>query len=258
MQVLFGGKRGCVARLMAEFSDYIVYVDESGDHSLTSIDQQFPVFALSFCVVKKDAYMRSIVPAVQALKFKYWGHDAIVLHEHGIRKSKGDFTWMLTNKERREAFYCDLHRIMIDMPFDLIGSVIDKKAHVKTYLDPWSPYDLALQFYLERLCIFLIERGQSGRLIHVVFECRGKREDDDLERKFRQIVTEESGVGYLSPNFSAMEFKPTFAKKSINSTGLQLADLTARPLALWTIRPEQFNRTYSVIKDKLWGMKMFP
>ena len=37
---------------MAEFSDYIVYVDESGDHSLTSIEADFPVFSLSFCVVK--------------------------------------------------------------------------------------------------------------------------------------------------------------------------------------------------------------
>ena len=32
------------------FGDYIVYVDESGDHSLVSIDQRFPVFALVFCV----------------------------------------------------------------------------------------------------------------------------------------------------------------------------------------------------------------
>ena len=49
---------------MAEFSDFIVYVDESGDHSLTSIDRHFPVFALSFCVVRKADYVDSVVPAV--------------------------------------------------------------------------------------------------------------------------------------------------------------------------------------------------
>jgi hypothetical protein len=29
-------------------SDYIIYVDESGDHSLESIDSEFPTFVLSF------------------------------------------------------------------------------------------------------------------------------------------------------------------------------------------------------------------
>ena len=38
---------------MTGFSNYIVFVDESGDHSLTSIDPQFPVFSLSFCIVRK-------------------------------------------------------------------------------------------------------------------------------------------------------------------------------------------------------------
>ena len=29
------------------FSDYVVYVDESGDHSLASIDSDYPVFVLA-------------------------------------------------------------------------------------------------------------------------------------------------------------------------------------------------------------------
>ena len=31
------------------FSKYIVYVDESGDHSLQSIDDNYPLFVLAFC-----------------------------------------------------------------------------------------------------------------------------------------------------------------------------------------------------------------
>ena len=94
---------------LTKFSDYIAYVDESGDHSLTSIDADFPVFSLSFCVVKKDDYLAQVVPAMQALKFKYWGHDSIVLHEHEIRKSKGDFSFLLTDRTLREQFYDDLN-----------------------------------------------------------------------------------------------------------------------------------------------------
>lgn len=177
---------------MTEFSDYTVYVDESGDHSLTSIDPQFPVFALSFCVVKKTDYISFVVPSVQAMKFKYWGHDAVVLHEHEIRKSKGDFTWLLTDRKNREAFYEDLNQIMVEAPVSLIGSVIDKYALVGKYTKPWSPYEFALHFCLERLHMFLKENNQTGKRVHVVFECRGRTEDDDPELTFRRIVGGES------------------------------------------------------------------
>ncbi|WP_233079829.1 DUF3800 domain-containing protein [Rheinheimera soli] len=35
------------------FSKYIVYVDESGDHSLQSIDENYPVFVLAFSIFHK-------------------------------------------------------------------------------------------------------------------------------------------------------------------------------------------------------------
>ena len=31
-----------------DYSDYIVYVDESGDHGLKTIDENYPVFVLAF------------------------------------------------------------------------------------------------------------------------------------------------------------------------------------------------------------------
>ncbi|WP_421997080.1 DUF3800 domain-containing protein [Roseovarius confluentis] len=243
---------------MAEFSDYIVYVDESGDHSLTSIDPDFPVFSLSFCIVKKDDYTRAVVPSVQALKFKYWGHDAVVLHEHEIRKSKGDFTWLLTDRARRKEFYEDLNQIMVDAPITIIASVIDKLKLTARYPRPWNPYELALHFCMERLLMFLTSMGQQGKRVHVVFECRGKVEDAELELTFRRIVGGANQWGWVSRDFSVMEFEPKFAKKSVNSTGLQLADLTARPIAIKTLRPEQPNRAYDVILTKLGQIKEFP
>ena len=243
---------------MAEFSDFIVFVDESGDHSLTSIDRQFPVFALSFCVFDKADYINRVVPAVQALKFRYWGHDAVILHEHEIRKSKGDFTFLLTDRALREGFYADLHQIVADAPFRVIASVIDKVKLTERYANPWSPYEIALHFCLERLLMFMQGTGQAGRRVHVVFECRGKEEDESLELAFRRIVAGERQWGYRQHRFSDLEFEPKFARKSTNSTGLQLADLTARPLALKTLRPDQANRTYAVLAEKLYAIKEFP
>ena len=76
---------------MADFSDYIVYADESGDHGLDRIDQDFPVFCLAFVVVKKTEYIEKLVPAIQRIKFDFWGHDWVVFHEHEIRKQKESF-----------------------------------------------------------------------------------------------------------------------------------------------------------------------
>ena len=38
------------------FSDYVVYVDESGDHGLKSMDKTYPIFVLAFCVFNKQQY----------------------------------------------------------------------------------------------------------------------------------------------------------------------------------------------------------
>ena len=35
-------------------SDYLVFVDESGDHSLTSIDDAYPLLVLCFCIIKNE------------------------------------------------------------------------------------------------------------------------------------------------------------------------------------------------------------
>ena len=41
---------------MPEFSDYVIYADESGDHSLEHIDQTYPVFVLCLCLFRKKDY----------------------------------------------------------------------------------------------------------------------------------------------------------------------------------------------------------
>lgn len=51
------------------YSDYIVYVDESGDHSLQSINPEYPMFVLAFVIFHKEHYANQICPAIQQLKF---------------------------------------------------------------------------------------------------------------------------------------------------------------------------------------------
>jgi hypothetical protein len=239
------------------FSDYIVYVDESGDPNLSNINPVFPMFCLSFCVVEKSNYVSSIVPSFQNFKFKYFGHDLVVLHEHEIRKSKGKFTLLLTNSELRQQFYSDLTQLMTDADMNVIAGVIRKSALVKSYKDPYDPYRLALLFCMEKLLSYLLAKGQKDKIVDVIFESRGRNEDRELEVVFRRICDNQEGWGFKSFDFRQCDFRPVFAPKTCNSTGLQLADLTARPIALKTLRPDQENRAYEIIERKL-EKKVFP
>ncbi len=83
------------------FSDFVVYVDESGDHNLNKINPDYLIFVLAFCIFHKNHYTEKIIPALAKFKFKYFGHDAIVLHEHDIRKQNGAFTFLANSKHFR-------------------------------------------------------------------------------------------------------------------------------------------------------------
>jgi hypothetical protein len=243
------------------FSDYIVYADESGDHSLISIDPHYPVFVLAFCVVHKLTYIDSIVPAFQRLKFEFWGHDSVVLHGHEIRKAYGDFN-ILLNANTREAFFDRLNSVIESADFTIIAAVIDKQGYAKRYAQPIDPYKIALRFCLERLQYCLGERGQIDRTTHLQVECRGATEDAKLELEFRRICDGHNQIGKM-PNLDIR-----FMDKKHNSTGLQLADLVAQPIGRHVMIPAQPNRAYDILdrkfrrgpKDQVkgYGLKIFP
>jgi len=222
------------------FSDYIIYVDESGDHSLDFIDKDYPIFALAFCIVEKEAYSDSILPKLKRLKFDFWGHDMVVLHEHEIRKSKNDFN-ILRRKEVRESFFKELTAFMEQSAYTVVANVILKEQIVDKSF-PGNPYHWGLKSCLERTYKFLQEKGQTHKKTHIISEARGNKEDKELELEFRRLCDAHKGWG------DTFEFR--IAHKQVNSCGLQLADLLARPIGLSQLRPDQENRTYDIIKEK--------
>jgi Protein of unknown function (DUF3800) len=216
------------------FSDFVVYVDESGDHSLASIDPDYPVFVLALCVFHKRHYAEKIIPAVEKLKFNYFGHDSVVLHEHEIRKQKGEFAF-LSHHPTRIEFMGRLSSIMDASNFILIACVVDKARLSRNEGSTSNPYHIALGICLEALREFLAEKGQDQVQTHVVVECRGKKEDAELELEFRRICDGENQGNRQLP------FNIVFADKKTNLTGLQLADLVARPVGLNHIQPRKRN-----------------
>ncbi|WP_420892296.1 DUF3800 domain-containing protein [Paracoccus pantotrophus] len=76
--------------------------------------------------------------------------------------------------------------------------------------------------------------------------------------EFRRVVAGERDWGWVNRNFGDVDFQPIFSKKSENSVGLQLADLTARPIAINVLRPQQANRAFDIIAPKIRNRKTFP
>lgn len=246
------------------FSDYIVYVDESGDHALSQTDPVYPVFVLSFCIFHKKHYVNSVVPALQHFKIKHFGYDNIILHEHEIRKEEKLFRF--ENREQKNIFLNEISTIIHNANFILINCVIDKRKLRQAYKNVHNPYYVALKFCLERLYLFLKEKQQQQKITHINFESRGKKEDKELELEFYKTCR-------ANIHNCAYPFEFVCINKKSNSSGLQIADLTARPIGLSVYRPEQNNRAFDILRNKFYckggreaigsdymgyGLKVFP
>lgn len=253
-------------RSKRRFGKYIVYVDESGDHGMSSIDPSYPIFVLAFCIFHKEHYGEKVVPALESFKFRHFGHDQIVLHEHEIRKGKGAFR-TLRNREAKNEFLNDLTKIVEASKFIMASCVIEKHRLQEIAKTPDNPYHIALMHCVFSLYDFLSEKDEQENLTHVVVERRGAREDKELELEFRRICSGNN------PRDVQLPFEILFADKKAMSSGLQLADLVARPVGLHILRPEQSNRSFDALKNKFfceggrpkvgvgydgWGLKIVP
>ena len=223
------------------YSDYIIYADESGDPNPASVDANYPVFVLNFCIFRKDIYATSALPAMTEFKFQHFGHDMVVLHERDIRRRLLPFA-LLHNEYSRNVFMQGLNRIMAEMDFAIIATLIDKRK----LTDERNIYLSAFRLCLRQSHEYLGSRGQSGRITHIVLESRGSREDRELAREIQDAQTNTNRL-----NEPLDGFEVEFADKKTNSVGLQIADLTARPIGVHWINPGQSNRAWELLQPKL-------
>lgn len=242
-------------------SNFLLFIDESGDHGLANIDRHYPVFVLCAALIRKDVYAHQLSPMLADLKMEIWGHDEVVLHEHDIRKPAGIYG-VLQLPEARAKLSQRISDVFRQCDFMLISSIIRKVEYAARYPTPRDPYTVSMSFVLERAFLELNSRGEGKKKTWVVVECRGRLEDAQLRSAFEQIVNGNNACG------RALPFGLIMIPKAANSPGLQLADLAARPIGVHSIRPDQGNRAYQEIEPKIrrdargmiegWGVKSFP
>src|SRR3989344_3065257 len=223
----------------------IMFLDESGDHSLDKIDNSYPMFVLTGCIFNFDYYSTVAEPRINELKLKHFGRADIILRSYDIRKQKGDFA-SLVDKKRREAFYAELDALIESLDFKIIAAAIHKEKLKKQYTKPDNPYNLCLRFILERSAMFL---GRSGEKMIFRIESRETHNDRKLAEVYERFRT---GSEHFSKDEAQSKFVDlSFNQKTQNIVGHQVADLVAYPIGVSVLDSSRENKAFEIIRKKL-------
>lgn len=242
-------------------SRFIAFFDECGDHSLSKIDKDFPLFLLCTVIVEREVYAQKIIPGLAEFKLRYFAHEGINLHSREIRKAEGPFA-ILQNETVRQNFLPELSALMAALPFTLFITAINKTAYAQRYGDgARNPYDVAIEYSFECILHFLEEQNESQ--LPVIAEARGQQEDDALRASFHRLMTQ--GTYYNSAErFQKMVCPISFRRKQDNIAGIQVADLCAYPTARHLLKPGAANQAFDVVKPHIYvsgnvnGLKVYP
>ena len=136
---------------------YRLYIDESGDHSLSVIDPQYPLFVLGGVIIEKTYADDELTEQMNTFKQKVFGTTDIILHTAEISRNKNKFK-CLKDPNFRAFFYQELNCMMRQLQYTIVACVIHKDNHLSRYgpaaLDP---YHLSLNVLLER-AVFTVFR----------------------------------------------------------------------------------------------------
>lgn len=244
---------------------YNLFIDETGDHGLSYIDKNFPLFVLCGCLFSEKSF-KEAEDKVNSLKMKYFKTIDVILHSRDIRKCEGVFQ-ILFDLKLKESFYKDLNAILSGSDYTIIGVGINKEEHIKKYgKQAHDPYSLSLSFIIERMIFYLDGVDKNGP-IDIKAEVRGRKEDAELLRHFNSTM--DRGTYHISrERMQQKKMGLKFCGKLENIVGLQIVDLVAYPLARHILKPAEPYVPFQIIEKKIyankegiyegWGLKVFP
>lgn len=243
--------------------EFLLFIDEAGDHGLTTVDPSFPLFVLCGIIVSQDEY-KKIELEMSAIKHRFWGDKRVILHSRDIRRCDNEFQ-ILFDLTLKEQFYTSINNLVSSSDYTVITSVIDKSRHIQQYGKLASDvYEIALSFILERAIFWLDDQPSKPHSLSIYIEQRGKKEDNRLHEHFQRL--QSRGTAYVTPDRIQSYCRHVeFKVKRDDICGLQLADLIAYPIARYVLDPERANPAFEVLSPKIYvknghryGLKVFP
>jgi hypothetical protein len=224
----------------------VLFLDESGDHNLTVIDPQYPLFVLGGVIVDKDYAEGELTREVNAFKQELFGRTDIVLHTADITRNRNGFERM-QETAFRELFYEKLNELMRKLNYMVVACAIRKDEHLSRYgVAALDPYLLSLDVLVERLCFEVGDMPGGGVIL-------AEKRDPTLDRQL--------DVAWLNLKIKGTRFLQAKAierrilglnlrDKSENIAGLQLADLVVTPIGRQVLG-KSLKEDWHIVESKL-------
>lgn len=227
----------------------VLFLDESGDHNLSLIDPQYPVFVLGGAIVEKEYAEGELVREMNAFKRELFGSIDIVLHTADITRNRNGFE-RLKDGSFRKVFYAALNELMRHLHYSVVACAIRKDAHLSRFgVAALDPYLLSLDVLVEQFCLAIGKRIGGGV---IVAEKRNATLDRELDLAWLNLKIQ--GTRYRQAReIDERIIGLNLRSKRDNVAGLQLADLVVSPIGRhvlgkpdkddWQIVAEKFHRS---------------
>ena len=223
----------------------ILFLDESGDHNLTAIDPQHPIFVLGGVVANQEYAFGQMTDMLQKFKKELFGTTHIHLHTADFTRQKNGFERM-KDRDFCGLFYEKLNQLIADLDIAIVACAIKKQQMMAKYgLEAIDPYHLSLNILVERFC-FMIGNDKRGQIIA---EARDATLDRQLDLAWLNIKV--SGTRYMQ----AVDIDRKIDHLSIKTkedqiAGLEIADAIVTPIAR-RILGRQTRIELDIIKSKM-------
>ncbi|HRW59329.1 MAG TPA: DUF3800 domain-containing protein [Defluviicoccus sp.] len=224
----------------------VLFLDESGDHNLSVIDPQYPMFVLGGVIMDQAYAEGPLTDAMNAFKRVMFGRTDIVLHTADITRNRNGFERLQDPLFRKRFCEC-LNSLMLDLRYTVVACAIRKNDHLARYgVAALDPYLLSLDVLVERFC-FDIGRIAGGGVI--VAEKRDPTLDRQLELAWLNLKIQ--GTQYLRATVVEQRIVAlNLRAKQDNIAGLQLADLVVSPIGRHLLgKPD--NDDWRIVNSKL-------
>ena len=225
----------------------VLFLDESGDHNLTVIDPEYPIFVLGGVIVDQAYADGELTAALNEFKSTMFGRADIVLHTADITRNRNGFEGM-SNPLFRAQFYRRLNTLMRELSYSVVACVIRKDYYLSLYgRTAIDPYLLSFDVMVERLCWEIGPGATGGEIV-------AERRDPTLDRLLdvAWLNLKIQGTHYMQASqINDRILSLSLRDKKDNIGGLQLADLVVSPIGRHFLGKTD-REDWSIVEGKIW------
>ena len=208
-----------------------LFLDESGDHNLSKIGPEYPIFVLGGVIVE-DYDEHQLTERLSEFKRDMFRTTDIILHTADITRNRNGFE-ALQDSRFRDQFRDRLNELMRTLSYSVVACAIQKKEHLGRHgATAPDPYMLSLETLVERFCFDIGDANKGGVISRggvIVAEKRGPALDQELEFAWSKLKSEGTycvSARDIEERILGLDLR----SKRDNIAGLQLADLVVSPI----------------------------